>query len=111
MQHLANGRVDLMLGRGNTAEVYPWFGYDIRDGLDVAIELQTRGRRARITATAEARWTTGVEMEALVAVSAAALALYDMTKGVDRAIVIEGIGLVEKSGGRSGSWRRGAHRT
>jgi len=79
--------------------------------LDVAIVLEARGRRARITATAEARWMTGVEMEALVAVSAAALALYDMAKGVDRGIAIEGIGLVEKSGGRSGSWRRGGNRT
>jgi cyclic pyranopterin phosphate synthase len=75
--------------------------------LDVDIALEARGRRARITATAEARFTTGVEMEALVAVSAAALALYDMAKGVDRGIAIEEIVLVEKSGGRSGSWRRG----
>lgn len=79
--------------------------------LDVAIELQTRGRRARITATAEARWTTGVEMEALVAVAAASLALYDMAKSVDRAIAIEEIVLVEKSGGRSGTWRRGVRRS
>jgi len=74
--------------------------------LDVVVELVARGRRARITATAEARYTTGVEMEALVAVSAAALALYDMAKGVDRSIVIEQIVLLEKSGGRSGTWRR-----
>ncbi|MCP2339383.1 putative FMN-dependent luciferase-like monooxygenase [Actinomadura rupiterrae] len=38
LQHLAEGRVDLMMGRGNTAPVYPWFGKDIRDGLDLAIE-------------------------------------------------------------------------
>ncbi len=38
LQHLADGRVDLMLGRGNTAPVYPWFGKDIRDGIDLAIE-------------------------------------------------------------------------
>ena len=38
LQHLAGGRVDLMLGRGNTAPVYPWFGYDIRQGMDLAIE-------------------------------------------------------------------------
>ena len=78
--------------------------------LDVAVVLETRGRRARITATAEALWSTGVEMEALVAVSAAALALYDMAKAVDRAIAIEEIVLLEKSGGRSGSWRRGDRR-
>lgn len=75
--------------------------------LDVAIELVARGKQARITATAEARWVTGVEMEALVAVSAAALALYDMAKAVDRGIAISAIVLLEKSGGRSGSWRRG----
>src|SRR3954471_3276675 len=38
LQHLANGRVDLMLGRGNTAPVYPWFGKDIRKGLELALE-------------------------------------------------------------------------
>ncbi len=38
LQHLAGGRVDLMLGRGNTAPVYPWFGKDIRDGLELAVE-------------------------------------------------------------------------
>lgn len=74
--------------------------------LDVDIALDRGKRRARITAVAEARWTTGVEMEALVAVAGAALALYDMAKGVDRGIVIEEIALVEKSGGRSGTWRR-----
>jgi putative FMN-dependent luciferase-like monooxygenase len=45
LQHLANGRVDLMLGRGNTAEVYPWFGYDIRDGIELAIEHYALLRR------------------------------------------------------------------
>ena len=78
--------------------------------LQVEIALLTRGRRARITATAQTRWTTGVEMEALVAVSAAALALYDMAKAVDRAISVEEIVLVSKSGGRSGSWRRAGGR-
>ena len=38
LQHLADGRVDLMMGRGNTGPVYPWFGKDIRDGIDLAIE-------------------------------------------------------------------------
>ncbi|MCU1678337.1 MAG: class flavin-dependent oxidoreductase, partial [Frankiales bacterium] len=45
LQHLAGGRVDLMLGRGNTAEVYPWFGYDIRDGIPLAIEHYALLRR------------------------------------------------------------------
>jgi putative FMN-dependent luciferase-like monooxygenase len=45
LQHLAGGRVDLMLGRGNTAEVYPWFGYDIRDGIALAVEHYALLRR------------------------------------------------------------------
>jgi len=93
-----------------TAEWIPLCHTVPLDRLDVTIALVTKGRRAVITATAEARWATGVEMEALVAASAAALALYDMTKGVDRAIEIEGIALLEKSGGRSGTWRRKATR-
>ena len=60
-----------------------------------------------ITATATARTTgpTGVEMEALTAVSVALLTLYDMAKAIDRAMRIEGVRLLAKSGGRSGKWR------
>jgi cyclic pyranopterin phosphate synthase len=78
--------------------------------LGVEIDLDDAGRRAIVVATAEARWTTGVEMEALVAVAAACLALYDMLKGVDRAAEIREIVLLEKSGGRSGRWSRGKGR-
>ncbi|MDD9370750.1 MAG: LLM class flavin-dependent oxidoreductase, partial [Acidimicrobiales bacterium] len=45
LQHLADGRVDLMMGRGNTAPVYPWFGKDIRDGIDLAFENYALLRR------------------------------------------------------------------
>ena len=63
----------------------------------------------RITATATARTTgrTGVEMEALTAVSVALLTLYDMAKALDRGMVIEGVRLLEKRGGKSGDWRAG----
>jgi cyclic pyranopterin phosphate synthase len=60
----------------------------------------------RITATAKVAGQTGVEMEALTAVSVACLTIYDMVKAVDRFMQIEGIGLVEKSGGKSGTWKR-----
>jgi len=73
--------------------------------LDVEFEPDDAGSRLHVRATASATWTTGVEMEALVAVSAACLALYDMAKAVDRGIAIEDIRLLEKSGGRSGDWR------
>ena len=58
-----------------------------------------------IRATCRVTGRTGVEMEALVAVSKAALTVYDMLKAVDRGMVIEAVRLVEKAGGRSGTWR------
>lgn len=58
-------------------------------------------------ATAETVGKTGVEMEALTGVSVALLTIYDMCKAVDRGMTISGVGLLEKSGGKSGMWRRG----
>lgn len=63
-------------------------------------------RHVAITATARATARTGVEMEALVAVSVAGLTIYDMCKAVDRGMIIEQVQLEEKSGGRSGHFRR-----
>jgi cyclic pyranopterin phosphate synthase len=74
------------------------------DHLSVEIDLIDEERTARVRAEARTRWTTGVEMEALVAVSAACLALYDMAKAIDRGIAIEGVRLLKKEGGRSGHY-------
>lgn len=76
----------------------------------VSVEIETGADRASldITATAECTGRTGVEMEALTAVSVAALTLYDMAKAIDRGMRIAGIELVEKSGGASGDFRRAA---
>jgi len=60
----------------------------------------------RVEASVKVAGQTGVEMEALTAVSVACLTIYDMLKAVDRFMVIEGIGLIEKTGGKSGDWRR-----
>lgn len=73
---------------------------------NVAIQFELKGNKILITAKATAEAKTGVEMEALVAVSAAALIIYDMCKGIDKGIVISGIELLEKSGGKSGPYRR-----
>ena len=74
----------------------------------VAIHIETDGEDAfRIRAEVEARDRTGVEMEALTAVSIAALTVYDMVKAVCRGASIESVRLVEKSGGRSGHWKSG----
>jgi cyclic pyranopterin monophosphate synthase len=59
----------------------------------------------RVIATAVATGRTGVEMEALTAVSVACLTVYDMVKAVDRSMVVEGIRLLEKTGGTRGDWR------
>jgi cyclic pyranopterin phosphate synthase len=73
----------------------------------VAIEFEFEGDNVlRIEATARVVGRTGVEMEALTAVSVAALTVYDMCKAVDRTMTIEQVRLEEKSGGRSGSFRR-----
>lgn len=73
----------------------------------VAIAFEPEPDRLRIRATACARGRTGVEMEALAAVSAACLAVYDMAKAADREMVIGPIYLAEKEGGRSGRFIRG----
>jgi cyclic pyranopterin phosphate synthase len=75
-------------------------------GIDVLLAAQPDRGRVHCTATARTHGRTGVEMEALTAVSAAMLTVYDMLKAVDRAMVIGPIQLVSKSGGRSGDWER-----
>jgi cyclic pyranopterin phosphate synthase len=75
-------------------------------GVEGAIDVE----RGEIELIAEARTTgpTGVEMEALTAASVAALTVYDMVKGIERGAEIASVALLEKSGGRSGVWRRSA---
>jgi cyclic pyranopterin monophosphate synthase len=72
----------------------------------VTVDLAPEGAdRVRIRAMVKTTGKTGVEMEALTAVSVAALTVYDMCKAVDRGMQIEGIRLLEKRGGKSGEWR------
>ena len=72
----------------------------------VEVELAPSHGALRIVAAARARSQTGVEMEALAAVMAAALTVYDMTKGLDRGATIDGVCLLEKRGGESGEYVR-----
>ena len=69
------------------------------------LEPDTANDCVRITACCKLNDRTGVEMEALTAASVAALTIYDMCKAVDRGMVIEGVQLLEKKGGRSGHWQ------
>ncbi len=71
----------------------------------VEVDLKIEGGRVAIRAVASTTWKTGVEMEALAAVAGAALTVIDMGKAVDKAMVIEGVRLIEKTGGKSGTYR------
>jgi cyclic pyranopterin phosphate synthase len=74
----------------------------------VDVEARVDAAAGTVTLTAEARVTarTGVEMEAMTAASVAALTVYDMVKGLEKGVEIASVVLLEKSGGRSGEWRR-----
>ena len=76
----------------------------------VEVDLEPAGDGVRIVASVSTTGRTGVEMEAMTAVSVAALTIYDMVKSVERGVSIENIRLLEKSGGRSGRWERGDNR-
>ena len=73
----------------------------------VSVEFEPAGPdRLQVAATCKVSGRTGVEMEALTAATVAALTVYDMCKAMDRGMRIEGVELLEKTGGRSGTWRR-----
>ena len=78
------------------------------DHVDVDAALDPAEGTVTLTATAAVTARTGVEMGAMTAASVAALTVYDMVKGLERGVSIEAIELVEKSGGRSGDWKREA---
>lgn len=72
----------------------------------VMVAVAPRDEGLEVTATVRTTGPTGVEMEALTAVSVACLTLYDMLKAVDKGMVIDGVRLIEKTGGKSGDWKR-----
>jgi cyclic pyranopterin phosphate synthase len=72
----------------------------------VGLDLHVENEGVEITATAATMARTGVEMEAMTAAAVAALTIYDMTKGLDKTIEIRDIHLIEKTGGKSGTFRR-----
>jgi cyclic pyranopterin phosphate synthase len=71
----------------------------------VALDLDIEANGVRATATVTTSYTTGIEMEALTAVSVALLTIYDMAKAMDKGMRIEGIRLLSKTGGKSGDWK------
>ncbi|MCD6727961.1 MAG: cyclic pyranopterin monophosphate synthase MoaC [Solirubrobacteraceae bacterium] len=90
-----------------TGELIPLCHPLALDHVDVDSVIDQRAGTVTLTATASVTARTGVEMEAMTAAAVAALTVYDMVKGLDRAVSIEHVALLEKSGGRSGHWTRG----
>jgi cyclic pyranopterin monophosphate synthase len=101
---LASVRLAGIMGAKQTSSLIPLCHPIAIDGVEVLVETSDVG--ARIEATVRTTGRTGVEMEAMTAVSVAALALYDMVKGIERAVEIGPIRLLSKDGGRSGEWKR-----
>jgi len=101
---LAVAQVAAIMGAKKTHELVPMCHPLLLTKIEVSFELEEAA--VSISARVETRGQTGVEMEALTAVSVAALTIYDMVKAVDRGMTIEAIRLDRKSGGRSGDWNR-----
>jgi len=103
---LAVARLAGILAAKKTSEIVPLTHPIVLDAVSVDCELVRKTREVVVTATTSTAARTGVEMEALTAVAGACLALYDMAKALDRSIEIREIVLLEKTGGRSGTFRR-----
>ncbi len=100
---LAVARVAGIMAAKRTAELIPLCHPLPLSAVEIDLALDETGVTA--TATARATGRTGVEMEALTAVSVALLTIYDMAKALDRAMAIGDVRLLAKSGGKSGDWR------
>ena len=103
---LAAARIAGIQAAKRTSDLIPLCHVIALTRVEVHIELDTASYNVHVTAVAEAYDRTGVEMEALVAASVASLTIYDMLKGIDRAMLVGPTRLLEKSGGKSGGFRR-----
>lgn len=101
---LAVARIAGIQGAKRCPELIPLCHPIMTTGVEVTAEVVDHG--VELTATVKTMERTGVEMEALTAVSVAALTVIDMIKAVDKIAVIDGVRVIAKSGGRSGDWRR-----
>ena len=103
---LGAARIAGVMAAKKTSELIPLCHPIALTKVTVDLEADDTLPGVRVTATAKTTGQTGVEMEALTAVSVACLTIYDMLKAADRGMRIEGVTLMEKRGGKSGDWRR-----
>ena len=106
---LAAARIAGIMAAKKTGELIPLCHPLALDAVTVDLAFETDAVRATATATLTGK--TGVEMEAMIATSIALLTIYDMAKAIDKGMVIEEVRLIEKRGGKSGTWKAegGAH--
>ena len=102
---LATARIAGIMGAKKTADLIPLCHPLALSKVTVDFTPDSENARLRVEATVKVDGKTGVEMEALTAVTVACLTLYDMCKAADRAMSFAGIRLIEKTGGRSGTFR------
>ena len=103
---LAAARIAGIMAAKRTPELIPLCHTLLLSKVVVDFEIDEPGQRIVILATVRCNGQTGVEMEALTAVSVAALTIYDMAKALEKTMTISNICLLEKRGGKSGDWQR-----
>lgn len=105
---LGIARVAGIMGAKKTADLVPLCHPIMITNVELDLTAEPEKNSVYCQAKVRCRGQTGVEMEAITAVQVALLVIYDMCKAVDRGMVMDGIGLLAKSGGKSGTWRRSA---
>jgi len=104
---LAAARIAGIMAAKRTPDLIPLCHTLLLSKVAVDFEIDEPNNRVIITATVRCNGQTGVEMEALTAVSVAALTIYDMAKALEKTMTITNLRLLEKRGGKSGDWQRG----
>ena len=103
---LAVAQIGGIMGAKNTPQIIPMCHPIMISGCDISFRIDFENTKIEITATTKTVGKTGIEMEALTAVSTAALTVYDMCKAIDKEMVINNVMLIKKSGGKSGVFER-----
>ena len=103
---VAVARIAAIQAAKRTDELIPLCHSLALSQLDPDVVVDAQAGTVTVTATARTTDRTGVEMEALTACAVGALTVYDMVKGIEKGVVVERVELLEKTGGRSGDWRR-----
>lgn len=103
---LAVARIAGIMAAKKTADLVPLCHPLALSHIDIELNADEAGNAVKCVATVETSGQTGVEMEALTAVQITLLTIYDMCKAMDRGMTMNNIGLLSKSGGKSGDWQK-----